>query len=107
MHPEAREELSVRLKLTVTDYAKYFSVTETYREFNIPRSTFYRWKQSYEQEGRAGLCRKKPVAYQHPRKTAPEVVEKSWSCAALIKWEPCGSRFTWSATMGSSCQSQP
>lgn len=76
MHPEAREELSIRLKLTVLDYAKYFSVTETCREFNIPRSTFYRWKQSYEQAGRAGLSRKKPIAYHHPRKTAPEVVEK-------------------------------
>ena len=76
MHPEAREELSIRLKLTVLEYAKYFSATETCREFNIPRSTFYRWKQTYEQEGSAGLYRKKPIAYHHPRKTAPEVVGK-------------------------------
>ena len=76
MHPEAREELSLRLKLTVLEYAKYFGVTEACREFNVPRSSFYRWKQSYEQEGRAGLSRKKPIAYSHPRKTAPEVIEK-------------------------------
>jgi transposase len=76
MHPEAREELSIRLKLTVLEYVQYFSVTETCREFNIPRSTFYRWKRTYEQEGRGGLSRKKSMAYSHPRKTAPEVVGK-------------------------------
>ena len=76
MHPEAREELNLRLKLTVLEYAKYISVTEACREFNVPRSTFYRWKQSYEQRGRAGLYRKKPIAHHHPRKTAPEVIEK-------------------------------
>jgi transposase InsO family protein len=76
MHQEAREELSIRLKLTVLEYAKHFGVTEACREFNVPRSTFYRWKQSYEHEGRAGLYRKKPIAYHHPCKTAPEVVGK-------------------------------
>jgi transposase InsO family protein len=76
MHPEAREELRTRFKRTVLEYAKYFSVTKTCREFNVPRSSFYRWKQSYEQEGLAGLQRKKPIAHTHPRKTSPEVIEK-------------------------------
>jgi transposase InsO family protein len=76
MHPEAREELNIRFKLTVLEYAKYVDVTETCREFNVPRSTFYRWKEKYEHEGREGLYRKKPIAFHHPRKTAPEVVEK-------------------------------
>ena len=76
MHPEAREELSIRVKLTVLEYAKYFGATEACREFNVPRSSFYRWKQTCEHEGQAGLFRKKPIAYSHPRKTAPEVVEK-------------------------------
>ena len=76
MHPEAREELRIRLKLTVLEYATYFGATEACREFNVPRSSFYRWKQTYEQEGQAGLHRKKPIAHSHPRKTAPEVIEK-------------------------------
>jgi len=76
MHPEAKEELRRRLKLTVLEYAKYVGVTEACREFNVPRSTFYRWKQTYEHEGQAGLYRKKPIAHHHPRKTAPEVVGK-------------------------------
>jgi len=65
MHPEAKEELRRRLKLTVLEYAKYVGVTEACREFNVPRSTFYRWKQTYEQEGRAGLYHKKPIAHHH------------------------------------------
>ena len=76
MHKEAREELRVRFKLVVLDYANHRCVTKTCREFKVPRSTFYRWKQKYDAEGRSGLYRKKPVAHSHPRKTSPEVVEK-------------------------------
>src|SRR5512143_755653 len=76
MHPEAREELRVRLKLVVLDLAQDLGVTKVCREYNVPRSSFYRWKQKYEKEGRSGLYREKPVAYRHPRRTLPEVVEK-------------------------------
>ena len=76
MHKEAREELEVRFKLVVLDFASHIGVTKACREFNVPRSTFYRWKQRYESEGRSGLNRKKPVAHSHPRTTSPEVVEK-------------------------------
>lgn len=76
MHPEAREELRLRLKLVVLEYASYFGATEACREFNIPRSSFYRWKQSYDHEGPSGLVRKKPIAYSHPRKTSPKVIGK-------------------------------
>ena len=76
MHPEAREELRVRFKLAVLEFAHHIGVTKACQEFNVARSTFYEWKQKYEREGRAGLYRQKPVAYTHPRKTSPEVVEK-------------------------------
>jgi transposase InsO family protein len=49
---------------------------EAYKLFNVPHSTFYRWKQVYAAEGEAGLRRKKPVAGHHPRQVPPEVVEK-------------------------------
>ena len=45
MHQEAKEELRVRLKLVVLELAHHFGVTKACREFNLPRSTFYRWKQ--------------------------------------------------------------
>jgi transposase InsO family protein len=68
--------LRVRLKLAVLELAQYLSVTKACQEFNVPRSSFYRWKQKYEKAGRAGLCRARPIAYRHPRRTSPEVVEK-------------------------------
>lgn len=76
MHKEAREALRVRFKLTVLEYAKHTDVTKACKEFNVPRSSFYRWKQKYDGEGRSGLYRKKPIANRHPRKASPEVVEK-------------------------------
>lgn len=76
MHPEAREELRVRFKLAVLEYANDIGVTRACKEFNVPRSTFYEWKQKYDRAGREGLCRHKPIAFSHPRKTSPAVVEK-------------------------------
>lgn len=76
MHSEAREELKVRFKVTVLEYAKLVGVTKTCREFDVARSTFYEWKKRYEAEGRTGLYRKKPIAHQHPRKTPQVVIDK-------------------------------
>lgn len=76
MHKEAEEELKVRLKLAVLELARDLNVTKACKEFNVPRSTFYEWKKSYDQEGEVGLYRKKPVAKNHPRKTPAEVIEK-------------------------------
>ena len=44
MHKEAREELDVRFKILILDLTEHTSVTKTCREFNVPRSSFYRWK---------------------------------------------------------------
>ena len=74
MHKEAREELQVIFRVAVLEYAKCRSVTQTCRDFKVPRSSFYRWKKKFDQEGRSGLYRKKPIAHRHPRQTAPEVV---------------------------------
>jgi transposase-like protein len=76
MHKEAREELRVRFKLTVLEYANHGGITKACREFNVSRTTFYGWKQKYDHHGQSGLDRKKPIANSHPRKTSPEVVEK-------------------------------
>lgn len=76
MHKEAQEELSVRIKLAVIELANHISVSETCRELNVPRSSFYRWKKKFDMEGRSGLYRKKPIPYYQPTRTPPEVVEK-------------------------------
>jgi len=44
MHKEARKELRVRLKLVVLEIAHHIGVSKACREFNVPRSTLYRWK---------------------------------------------------------------
>lgn len=66
MHPKAREELQVRYKLVVLEYAKCVGVTKACREFETPRSSFYRWKKKYDAEGLSGLFRKKPIPNSHP-----------------------------------------
>ena len=58
MHKDAREELRVRFKYVVLEYANHIGVAKACREFNVARSSFYRWKQKYDNEGRSGLYRK-------------------------------------------------
>ena len=76
MQKEAREELDVEFKLIVLDLAEHFGVKKTCQDFEVPGSSFYRWKKKYDQEGPSGLYRKKPNAHTQPRKTPPEIIEK-------------------------------
>ena len=77
MNSEARDALAARRKLMILQYAQDIrNVKEACRDFNIPRASFYRWKNVYDKEGRTGLIRKKPIARSHPRQVPPEFVEK-------------------------------
>ncbi len=68
MHKEAREELRLRFKLLVLEWASHFGITETCREFEVAKSTFYEWKNAYKRDGVAGLKRKdKPCCDHHGR----------------------------------------
>jgi len=49
---------------------------KSYRDFDVPKSTFYEWKKAFKRNGSAGLVRKRPIALTHPRKLAPAVVER-------------------------------
>jgi transposase InsO family protein len=72
-----RDELRFRKKLMVLEYARGIgNNVQACRDFNIPDSSFYEWKKVYEKEGKAGLRRKRPVAYSHPKKIPVQVVEK-------------------------------
>jgi hypothetical protein len=75
MQKEAQEQLRVRLKLVILEFADQLGVTKACQEFNAPRASFYRWKQKSEKAGCSGLYRAGSIAYRHPRKTSPEVVE--------------------------------
>lgn len=77
MLKEVRAELRLRYKIAVLEYARICgNVLETCRDFGVPRSSFYVWKKAYDEGGREGLVRKKPVTLNHPRQLRPEVVEK-------------------------------
>ena len=68
---------SVRYKNVVLKYAAGLgNAAKAWREFGVKRSTFYRWKKAFTEQGAAGLVRKKPVARSHPRQLSPDAVEK-------------------------------
>jgi len=76
MHKNAKEDLRVRLKFIVLEYAKLSGSTKACRELDVPRSSFYRMEKKYEAEGPSGLYRKKPIPFSHPQKTFPEIFGK-------------------------------
>ena len=68
---------SVRYKKLVLDYAEGIgSDVKSYRDFDVPKSTFYEWKKAFKKEGAVGLIPKKPISRHHPRQLSSEVIEK-------------------------------
>jgi transposase InsO family protein len=67
----------VALKKAVLEYAVGVGCdAESYRFFEIPKSTFYRWRKAYSLGGAAGLQAKKPVGLRWPGQASSEAVEK-------------------------------
>ncbi len=72
-----QDQREIRRKRRVLEHAERTGNTEkTCRYFGVPRSTFYRREEAFEQWGDEGLLRKRPVAKSHPNATPREVVEK-------------------------------
>jgi len=94
MQKEVREAFRIHFKWTVLEYAKVCrTVAKACREFEVPRSTFYNWKRAFDNEGKAGLARKKSVARNHPRSLAQDVVDKILLLRQTYKLGP--ERITW------------
>jgi transposase InsO family protein len=68
---------SVSQKLVVLEIAEALGRdTKSYRDFDVPKSTFYEWKRAFKKEGVAGLIPKKPIPKSHPRQLSQEAIEK-------------------------------
>ncbi len=84
MHKEAQEELRVRLKWVVLELAIDLGVTKACREFVIPRSSYYRWKQKYQKAGQAGRYRERPLPIANRAEPLLRWLRKFWNCAGSI-----------------------
>jgi transposase InsO family protein len=74
---EVKAYLSYQKKLVILKtIQKYGSVRKTLKDFNIPRSTYYKWKKAFDLGGELALLRKHPVASSHPNMIKPEVVDQ-------------------------------
>ncbi len=84
-----RDELRFRKKVAVLGYARDVgSNTKALRNFEIPKSTFYLWKKTFEKEGISGLKRKKPIAHSHPKQIQSDVIEKVLQIRRLYQLGP-------------------
>jgi len=94
MQKEVRDVLRIRSILAVLDFAKGIgSVTKACQIFEVPRSTFYDWKKAFDKEGKAGLARKKPIARNHPKSLAQDIVDQILHLRQTYKLGP--ERITW------------
>ncbi len=85
---------TVRLKMLILESAETVGNTaKECREWDVPRSTFYRWKKAYAREGEVGLVRKRPIANYYMRQLTPEVVEEILHLRQIYHFGP--ERITW------------
>ncbi len=91
-----RDELRFRKKLAVLEYARACgNDAKAWREFKVPKSTFYLWKKAYVRAGRAGLKRKKPGVLLTPNGFPHKLLRKFFRSGAPINWvlsASCGTR---------------
>ena len=75
---KAKEILRFKNKLFILKFISRSrkTVTEECIEFGITRSSYYNWKQKFDNEGPEGLRRKKPISLHHPNKISNEIIEK-------------------------------
>lgn len=77
MKKEIRDYLNLQRKLATIKYAAACgNVARACRTFNVPRSSYYRWKKIFDSDGEAGLKQRKPIAKNHPRRISQETVDR-------------------------------
>ena len=72
-----KEQRDIKRKLKVIKYATEIGhVSKACRYYGISRSSFYKWKKDYEQQGEAGLVNSKPCPINIPLRKHSEIEEK-------------------------------
>ena len=70
------DQREIRRKKRVLEYAERVGNNNiACRRFGIARSTFYLWRDRYQELGEAGLARRMRCDHNYPNKTPDEVVE--------------------------------
>jgi transposase len=94
MQKEVREAFRIHFKWSVLRFAEVCRThAKAYRDFDVPKSTFYGWKKAFEKEGEAVLARKKPIARNHPKSLSKDVVNQILELRQTYKLGP--ERITW------------
>jgi hypothetical protein len=86
--------LRVRLKWVGVELADHVGVAKAGREFNLPGSSFYRWKQKYQKAGPSGMYEKDPSPIASRAEHLLRGLRKSWNFAGSIRSELCGLSIT-------------
>ena len=72
-----RKIWEIALKKVVLGFAECIDkVSESCREFGVSRSTFYVWRENYQENGTAELMRRRRIALHHPQALSQENVGK-------------------------------
>jgi len=72
-----KDKREIQRKLRILRHAEEIGhVAKACRYFGIARSTFYRWRQAYAEQGEAGLVNAPPIPKCHANRTPPEREEK-------------------------------
>jgi transposase len=72
-----QKKRDIQCKLRILRHAEENGhAARTCRYFGVAKTSFYRWKALYKQEGEANLINKKPIPKNPTNRTPPEVVEK-------------------------------
>lgn len=74
---KAKEILRIRRIIFILKFIEESkNITQECKEFEISKTTYYKWKNRYNEGGKEALYRKKPIARSHPNQLTKKTVEK-------------------------------
>ena len=103
-----KDQREIQRKLRILQHAEATGhVAKTCRYFGVGRSSFYRWRQAYAEQGEAGLVNAPPIPKWHANRTPPNERKRSFIYVANTISAPYGLFGIWSVTMASRYLTRP